>query len=419
MKVLIVGSGGRESAMVWSVSQRPDIEIFCAPGNAGIAEYATCYPSVKATDIDELLKIAHEEQIDLTIVGPEAPLVAGIVDRFREHDLLIYGPSKEVARAEGSKAWFKDLLTKYGIPTAPYEVFSDYEYAIDSVLKRGASNIVIKADGLMGGKGVTLPDTTVSASNDLERLMVPGGPGEKVVIEDRLFGVERSVMALVDGKTIYMLPFTQDYKRVGDGDTGLNTGGMGAHTLTLPEDEERQLTQILYDVVSAFDQEGHPYTGFLYLGIMMTDSGPMVLECNCRLGDPETQVILPCITGDFTSYCMNAAQGNLGALDPPLQYFEALCIVFASGAYPGSSAQDDCIEGLDEPRSSDALIFHAGTALNGRCVTTNKAGRVLNVVGRGLRLREAHSIAYTIAEQIHFPGKKYRSDIGAGVVCSN
>lgn len=417
MKVLIVGSGGRESAMVWAVSQRPDVEIFCAPGNAGIAEYATCYPSVKAADIDGLLKIAHEEQIDLTIVGPEAPLVAGIVDRFQAEDHLIFGPSKEVAQAEGSKSWFKNLLTKHSIPTAPYEVFTDRNAATKYILKRGVENIVIKADGLMGGKGVTLPDTIENVARDLERLMVPGGPGETVVIEDRLFGVERSVMALTDGKTVYMLPFTQDYKREGDGDTGLNTGGMGAHTLLLLEEEEKQLTDILHQVVSAFDREGYPYSGFLYLGIIMTKDGPMVLECNCRLGDPETQVILPSISGDFTSLCMYAALGDLAVMQSPWRVKHALYIVLASGTYPGSSERDDCIDGLDMPRSSDAIIFHAGTASKGDCITTNKAGRVLGVVGRGETLEAAHAIAYNCAGNVRFSGVKYRGDIGAGVVC--
>jgi len=417
VKILVIGSGGREAAVVWALARAPDTKVFCAPGNAGIAEYATCVP-VKATDIDGLLAFAQSEQIDLTVVGPEAPLVAGIADRFREEDLLVCGPSAAAAQSEGSKAWFKRLLAKYNIPTAPFEVFSEKDAALAYIRKRGVQNIVIKADGLMGGKGVTLPDNLEEAERDLTRLMVKGSPGETVVIEDRLVGVERSVMAITDGKTVYLLPFTQDYKREGDGDKGLNTGGMGAHTLELTTSEAIELEDILYDVTAAMAKEGCPYTGFIYLGFIMTASGPMILECNCRLGDPETQVILPSISGNFAELCMAVAQGNLAEVPAPKQILHALCIVLTSGAYPGSSGRDDPIEGLERVSATGTLLFHAGTARRKGTFTTNNGGRILNIVGCGSTLEIARKIAYATTEFVQFPGMKYRRDIGAEVVRS-
>lgn len=415
--ILVVGSGGREAAMVWALSRASDTVVFCAPGNAGIAEYATCVP-IKATDIDRLLGFARTQRMDLTIVGPEAPLVAGIVDRFREESLLICGPSALASRSEASKAWFKRLLAKYSIPTAPFTVFTDRDGALAYIRERGAQNIVIKADGLMGGKGVTLPDSLEEAEHDLEKLMVKDSPGETVVIEDRLVGVERSVMAITDGKTIYMLPFTQDYKREGDGDTGLNTGGMGAHTLSLPKEKEAELAQILREVVVVLGKEGCPYTGFVYLGFIMTSEGPKVLECNCRLGDPETQVILPSISGDFASLCMAVAQGNLAEVPAPKQSRHALCLVLTSAAYPGSSDRDDEVEGLSDASDTGALVFHAGTVRKEAVVTTNKSGRVLNLVGLGDTLVDARAAAYSAVEKIRFPGMKYRRDIGVEPVGS-
>lgn len=417
MKVLVVGSGGREAAMVWALAQAPNIEVFCAPGNAGIAEHATCVP-MKATDINGLLSFAQREQIDLTVVGPEAPLVSGIADRFREEGLLVCGPSTTAARSEGSKAWFKRLLAKHNIPTAPFRVFADKDNAFEYIRERGVQNTVIKADGPMGGKGVTLPYNTEEAKRDLEKFMVQGSPGETVVIEDRLVGVERSVMAITDGETVYMLPFTQDYKREGDADKGLNTGGMGAHTLELPTDEEARLSHILRDVVVALAEEGCPYTGFIYLGFIMTANGPMVLECNCRLGDPEAQVILPSINGNFAELCMASAQGALHTVPAPCRQKHALCLVLASGAYPGSSDRDDSVVGLDMVPKNGALVFHAGTAKKNGVITTNKSGRVLNVVGLGRTLEDAHTAAYDAAAKVQFPGVKYRRDIGAEVIRS-
>ncbi len=414
-KILVIGSGGREAAIVLQLAQSSDTSVFCAPGNAGIAEHATCVP-IKATDIGKLLAFALENAIDLTIVGPEASLVAGIVGRFRAAGLLICGPTAMAARAEGSKEWFKRFLDRNGFVTADFSVFVDRDAALANIRERGVLNIVIKADGLMGGKGVTLPNDLAEAEADLAKLMVKGSAGEAVVIENRLVGVERSVMAITDGKNIYMLPFTQDYKREFDGDRGLNTGGMGAHTLDLPEEEELELETILRNVVEAFAREWNPYTGFIYLGIMMTADGPMILECNCRLGDPETQAILASIDGDFADLCQAAAEGNLTLAHAPKQVRHALCLVLASAAYPDTSGWDDAIIGLVDEQSSTAVVLHAGTAQKDGRVTTNKSGRVLNVVGVGDTIAEARECAYDRARRISFPGIKYRKDIGADVI---
>lgn len=410
-RILVIGSGGREAAMTWKLKQADAwIQVFCAPGNAGVAGYATCV-DIKATDIDALVSFAQDAEIALTIVGPEAPLVDGIVDRFREAGLLICGPTASAARAEGSKAWFKQLLAQHEIPTAAFEVFTDQDEALAHIAALGAENIVIKADGLMGGKGVTLPRNIEEAAHDLEKLMVPGSAGETVVIEERLAGVERSAMAITDGKTVHMLPFTQDYKREGNGDTGLNTGGMGAHTLLLSQDEEEQLSNILQDVVEALSSEAGAYTGFIYLGFMMTPNGPRVLEANVRLGDPETQAILPVIA-DFPALCRASAEGELALARPSRIGLHALSLVLASEAYPAASDRDDLIAGIDEAQESGALVFHAGTGCANAAYTTKRSGRVLNVVGLGDTLAEARRVAYNAAEKIYFRGMKYRTDIG-------
>lgn len=412
MKVLVIGGGGREAAMVWKLAQSPDTEIFCAPGNAGIAEHATCIP-LQATDITGLLSFAKHQKIDLTIVGPEAPLVAGITDRFREADLLICGPSAAAAQAEGSKRWFKGLLVTYDLPTAPFRVFNKPYEALVYINQRGAQSIVIKADGLMGGKGVYLPNSSEEAEQILSKLMVKGSAGERVIIEDRLTGVERSIIAVTDGKTVHMLPFTQDYKREGEGDTGRNTGGMGAHTLDLPSEKSAHLEELLQGVVNALAGAGCPYTGFIYLGVIQTPTGPMILECNCRLGDPETQVILPSIDGDFKELCFAVAEGTLANLPKPTRVKHALCVTLASRDYPDSSNRDDVITGLESLHDMDnVLVFHGGTAQQNGVFTTNQSGRVLTVVGRGDTIASARQAAYQAEARIMYPGKKRRGDIG-------
>jgi phosphoribosylamine--glycine ligase len=268
----------------------------------------------------------------------------------------------------------------------------------------------------MGGKGVILPGDLDEAQQALRTLMVPGSPGEAVVIEDRRVGVERSVTAIVDGATVRMLPHTQDYKRVGDGDTGPNTGGMGAHTLELPASDEARLSQILSDVVAALAEEGCPYTGFMYLGFIEGPDGFEILECNCRPGDPEALVLLPSITGDFAALSVAAAEGRLADAPAPIRHRHALCVVLASGAYPDPSDRDDPITGLDEAPDDNALVFHGGTARRDGAVTTNRVGRVIYVVGLGSTLRSAHAAAYARVKQLWFPGMQYRRDIGAAVI---
>ena len=421
MKILVIGGGGREAALCARFAQGEN-EVFCAPGNAGIARYATCVPikaSGKPEDNHALLKFVEEHSIDLTVVGPEAPLVGGIVDLFQGCNRRICGPSAKAAQSEGSKAWFKNLLAKHNLPTAPYKVFNDSEKALAYIHERSVQNIVIKADGLMGGKGVTLPNSLEEAEQDLKKLMVKGTAGEIVVIEDRLVGIERSVMALVCGRQVYMLSFTQDYKREGDGDTGRNTGGMGAHTVALSADEAAALEHILCSVVEALDAEGCTYTGFMYLGFIMTKSGPMVLECNCRLGDPETEVILPSMSGDFAKLCLAIAEGDLAREQAPRQVCQALCVTLASRAYPDASIDNHQIIGISEAEVKGAIVYHAGTAKCGDAlstmITTNKSGRVLCVAGVGETIEAARSTAYLGVDAIVFNGKKFRKDIGAGV----
>jgi phosphoribosylamine--glycine ligase len=416
-KILVVGGGGREAATVWKLKQDdPNAVVFCAPGNAGIAKFGTCVP-IEATDIEGLLAFAHAESIVLTIVGPELPLVAGIVDRFREHHLLICGTTAAAARAEGSKIHFKEVLIRNEIPTAPYQAFDDQEEALAYIELRGVENIVIKADGPMAGKGVILPHTLEEAALALQRLMVIGTPGEKVLIEDRLIGLERSVIAITDGTVFHLLPFTQDYKRLRTGDLGPNTGGMGAHTLDLPAEEEVQLRKILGDVLTAFRKERCLYSGFIYLGIMMTADGPKVLELNCRLGDPETQPILASIDGNFLDLCMAAAHGNLSTVPEPTRVQHALCVVLASPEYTELSERNDAITGIEDAEAMGALVFHAGTGVNDKGeITTNKSGRVLVVVGRGETIGEAGEQAYAAVKPINFPGMQYRTDIGAAYI---
>jgi phosphoribosylamine--glycine ligase len=409
-RILVIGSGGREFAIVWKLAQGLNNNIFCAPGNAGIAQHATCVP-IKVDAIDNLIKFVEDNAIDLTIVGPELPLVNGIVDRFRERGLLICGPTEKAAQAEGSKIWFKRMLDRYSIPTAPFKVFDDRDAALQHIRNKSAGNIVIKADGLMGGKGVILPSNLKEAEIALKKLMVTGTAGETVIIEDRLVGVERSVIAATDGKKVYVLPFTQDYKRVGDGDKGPNTGGMGAHTLSLSEKEADELQDILRSVIIALDREGCTYSGFIYLGFIMTVDGPMVLECNIRLGDPEAQVILPSIECDFGELCMALAKRELSKVSEPIQNKQAVCVVLTSADYPDSSNSDDEIKGLVEAMNTGALVFHAGTGIRGCKYTTNKSGRVMGIVSVGDTLNEAWKIAYKGAERVQFPGVKYRRDI--------
>lgn len=412
MRQLILGGGGREGIMAWALEQEKRNTVFCAPGNAGIEEQHATSVRLDPTDATSIIRFVKKKKIDLTIVGPEAPLVAGVADRLRKEGLLICGPGKAGARAEGSKAWFKRFLRRHGLPTATFRVFKSPERALEYIRSRGPENIVIKADGLMGGKGVLLPETLEEASQALLMLKGQGKPGREIVIEDRLFGFERSVMGITDGVTAHTFPFTMDHKRVGEGDTGPNTGGMGALTLSLPRSERLELEALLKKVVAALASEGISYRGFIYLGVMMTADGPMVLECNVRLGDPEAQAILPSLEGDFAELCMAAARGELHTCAPLKQVCHAFCIVLTSAEYPERSERDDFIYGIKLARRTGALVIHAGTGKRHGRFTTNKAGRVLNVIGRGDTIHEAQALAYHAASFIEFPGVKYRRDLG-------
>jgi phosphoribosylamine--glycine ligase len=414
-KILVIGSGAREDALAWKFAQSKRTRVFCAPGNPGVSAHGTRVP-IDPMDFAGLLNFARTEGIDFTVVGPEGPLVGGIVDHFRNAGQAICGPSKRAAWiTEGSKIEFKRFLARHHFPTAPFRVFVNYSKAVKYVRERGAKNIVIKADGLMGGKGVFLPNSLEEANNALIKLLRQGNPKDGVLIEDRIYGTERSVMAITDGIHLHMLPFTQDYKRVGEGDTGENTGGMGAHTLSLPFDEATELEDFVRRVTSSLRNEGIYYTGFIYLGIMVTENGPMVLECNCRLGDPETQVILPSLDGDFAKLCLASTKiDGLGRIrtNLPTQVRQALCVVLTSGEYPEPSSNSDPITGITEAEQAGALVFQAGTELENGVLTTNKAGRVMSVVGIGPTLHDARTVAYDGVEEVHFRDMKYRSDIG-------
>ncbi len=422
MKVLVVGSGGREAAMVWRLGiDSPNAKIYCAPGNAGIAHVAGCV-DIKVTDIDALVEFAKLEGIDLVIVDPEMPLIAGLADKLREAGISVCGPSAEAAMAEGSKVWFKEFLSLHGHPTAAFKVSCVKEEAKQYLRRLGSvTEIVIKANGPMAGKGAFLPDTLVEAEKILDDIMVKGGPGDWVVIERRMSGSECSVIVMTDGETVHFLPMTRDYKRLEDGDKGPNTGGMGACTITLGLEMERQLKDITVKVVRDLAKVGRPFKGFLYLGFMLTPEGPMILEANCRSGDPETEVIMMAMGGNFLDLCMGVATGELDKVPRPTKLYDAACVVLASPEYPGSSKRNDDISVLPECGPDDPVqIFHAGTGWRGNDeggrfitrFTTNKAGRVLVVAACAPSLLNAVALAYDTVCAIDFPGMHYRHDIG-------
>ncbi len=412
MRVLVVGSGGREHALAWRLSQDPHPrEIYAAPGNPGIASVARLVPC-QTTDVPSLLAAAEELRIDLTVVGPEAPLAAGIVDAFRARGLRIFGPTVAGAALEGSKVFAKRLMGRMHIPTAPFKVFDNAAEAI-AYVRRRACPLVVKADGLAAGKGVVVAHDAVEAEVAIQALMVSrthGAAADRVVIEERLNGVELSVLALVGRGGLSVLPPAQDYKRVFDGNRGPNTGGMGAFAPVpiSPGLLDRVVAETLAPTVDAMAHDGRPFTGVLYAGIMLTAEGPQVLEFNCRWGDPEAQVLLPLIAGDLATAMIQTLEGSPPRLT--IREGASVCVVLASSGYPDAPVVGAPIHGLEIP-TSDALVFHAGTAVRGETLVT-AGGRVLNVVGTGSSLERAVHSAYAAADQLHFVGMHFRTDIG-------
>lgn len=410
LKVLVVGSGGREHALAWRLVQSGGVKAYAAPGNPGIASVATCLP-VAPTDATALASIAADLRIDLTVVGPEAPLAAGLADVFAARGLRVFGPTAAAAQIEASKVFAKSLMRRWQIPTADFEVFDGAEEAL-AYLRRARGPVVVKADGLAAGKGVVVAHTVDEAETAVADLMVRrvhGPAGARVVIEECLQGEEASVLALVCGERVWPLVPARDYKRAGDGDCGSNTGGMGAIApAPMADGVHQQIAEMLERVAAGMVREGRPYAGVLYAGIMVTADGPKVLEFNCRFGDPEAQVILPLLEGDLTGAMLD----TLEARRPSLRWRDAAaaCVVLASGGYPGSYHTGCVINGLASP-PADALVFHAGTATrDGQLITAG--GRVLNVVGLGPTLDQARERAYAGVSRITFDGMQYRTDIG-------
>ena len=413
MKVLIVGSGGREHAIAWSVAKSPKVDkIYCAPGNAGIAEFAECV-NIKAMEFDKLVAFAKENAIDLTIIGMDDPLVGGVVDAFESEGLRVFGPRKNAAIIEGSKAFSKDLMKKYKIPTAAYENFTDPDEAI-KYLETAKMPIVLKADGLALGKGVLICNTLEEAKEGVKTLMLDkqfGDAGNEIVIEEFMTGREVSVLAFCDGKTIKCMTSAQDHKRAKDGDQGLNTGGMGTFSPSpFYNDEVEAFCEkyVYQSTIDAMASEGRPFTGILFTGLMITEDGPKVLEYNARFGDPEAQVVLPRMKNDIIDVMEACIDGKLSDV-------ELECVVLASDGYPEKYDKGFEIKGLDTFKDKDGYyVFHAGTKFDGDKIVTN-GGRVLGVVAKGENLKAARANAYKATEWIDFANKYKRNDIGKAI----
>ncbi len=419
MKVLIVGSGGREHALAWKCAQAASVdEVLVAPGNAGTArERKVRNRDVSSDDIAGLIALARDEAVDLTIIGPEAPLVAGIVDAFDAAGLPCFGPTAAAAQLEGSKAFTKDFLARHGIPTAEYRNFSELEPALAYIRERGAP-IVIKADGLAAGKGVIVAhtlDEAVDAATDMLAGNKFGDAGARIVVEEFLDGEEASFMIITDGQTVLPLATSQDHKARDEGDTGPNTGGMGAYSpapVVTDAIASRIMDEVVRPTLAGMQSDGIPYLGFLYAGLMvMADGTPKVIEFNCRMGDPETQPILMRLKSDLAALCFAALDGTLGQRKAEWDERAALGVVMAAGGYPGSYAKGSVIDGLDEADSDTQKVFHAGTSdVDGNVVTNG--GRVLCVVGLGDSVEAAATTAYAAVERIHWDGAYLRRDIG-------
>ncbi len=419
MNILIIGSGGREHALAWKAAQSPLADkIYLAPGNAGTAlEPNMENVEIQVEDIPRLVEFARESQIGLTIVGPEAPLVLGVVDAFQQEGLKCFGPSRGAAQLEGSKAFTKDFLARHQIPTAAYGNFTDVDEAMEYLHHVGVP-IVIKADGLAAGKGVILAHDMETAEDTVRDMLAGnsfGEAGHRVVIEEFLTGEEASFIVMVDGEHILPMASSQDHKRVFDNDEGLNTGGMGAYSpapVVTPEMHERIMQQVIKPTVQGMAQEGLPYTGFLYAGVMINSEGvPKVLEYNCRFGDPETQPIMLRMNSDLVAHCLAALEGKLDQQVAQWDERASLGVVLAAGGYPDSYNKGDVISGLPQSEVADSKVFHAGTATQDDEVVT-AGGRVLCATALGNSVAEAQERAYALANTIHWDNVYYRTDIG-------
>ncbi|MEW6674540.1 MAG: phosphoribosylamine--glycine ligase [Nitrospirota bacterium] len=416
MKVLVIGGGGREHAIVWKLSQSRSVDrIYCCPGNAGIAELAECI-DVNINDFESLLDFVKYEWIDLTIVGPEEPLSRGIVDAFEKEGRRILGPNRTASQLESSKVFAKDLMRLHGIPTAGYKVFTSYLHAEEYIRLKGAP-IVIKAEGLAAGKGVFVASTVDEAINALRLIMkdrVFGDAGNRVVVEECLKGEEASFMAFIDGETIVPMVSSQDHKRIFDGDTGPNTGGMGAYSpapLITKELETTVMEKIMRPVLKALNSEGIKYKGILYAGLMVDRGKPYVLEFNCRFGDPETQPVLSRLKTDLMDIALAITDKKLSDINIEWRQEASVCVVVSSKGYPNKYEKGATITGLEKAKAmKDVIIFHAGTAFNNDNIITS-GGRVLGVTAIGSDIKDARAKAYEAVEKIYFDGMHYRKDI--------
>ena len=414
MRILVVGGGGREHAICWKLSKESNVEkIYCAPGNAGISSVAECI-DIGDSDIENLLKFAKENQIDLTIVGPEIPLVAGIVDAFEKEGLKIFGPNKKCAQLEGSKAFSKDFMIRHNLPTAKYKEYTDLDEAISEIDSFGYP-VVIKADGLAAGKGVVIPENREDAITTLKEMMSDkkfGKAGDKIVVEEFLNGIETSILAFVDNDTIVPMVSSKDHKKVFEGETGLNTGGMGTFSPSeIYTDELAKEIQekILDKTLEGFKKDNLNYKGILFVGLMITEDGPKILEYNVRFGDPETQSVLFRLDTDLNKIISAILDNNLKNIEINYSKEEAICVMLTSGGYPENYEKGKVISGL-ENLDSDIVVFHSGTKFDNGNIVTN-GGRVIGITAKGKTVKEAGEKVYENIKKINFEGMHYRKDI--------
>jgi len=417
MNILIVGSGGREHVLAWKIAQSSHVDkLYCAPGNGGIAELCKCV-DIEVTNFKALASFARKKNIDLTVVGPEKPLALGIVDYFRERNLTIFGPDKSSAEIEASKSFAKFIMKKYNVPTADYKFFTSYNEAQEGIHSM-TPPFVLKADGLAAGKGVIICDNRNDAYNALDMIMKEkkfGKAGDKVIIEEFIEGEEASVLAITDGKDFVLLPNSQDHKNIFEGDTGPNTGGMGAYA-PAPVIDDRMLNvvknKIITPVIEGMQKEGRPYKGVLYAGLIITSKGPKVLEFNCRFGDPESQAVLPLVDSDIVELFISSINNNISNYQLQILRKAAVCVIMASGGYPGNYEKGMLIKGIaDVNKEDDVIVFHAGTQKKGKNIITS-GGRVLGVTAIDESVKNAIDKVYKAVGKITFNGAYYRKDIG-------